>query len=141
MQLTEAGDRAISLVALDLLVVTVVFAAIEGTFQSEVTAWAVEEWARTGHVPEFYEPLRQWVNGPIQMVYMTFGLSSMAGYGWAILRTGVLARWVGWATIGWSFAWLVVILATQDSLPAVLFVLFLLIGVATLAYPSRKRSV
>ena len=102
VHLTESGDRAISLVALNLLLVTVVFSAIEGTFQSEVTAWAGEEWARTGTTPEFYEPLRQWMNGPVQLVYMTFGLSSMAGYGWAILRTMVLPRWVGWATIGWS---------------------------------------
>ena len=140
VHLTETGDRGISVVALNLLVFTVVFSAIEGSFHSEVTAWAGEEWARTGAAPEFYEPLRQWMNGPIQLAYMTFGFSSLAGYGWAMLRTMVLPRWVGWATIGWSLAWLAVILATQDSLPAVLFVPQLLIGVALLLYPSLRVS-
>ncbi len=31
--------------------------------------------ARTGTVPEFYEPLRQWVNGSIQVLYMTIGFA------------------------------------------------------------------
>ena len=140
VHLTETGDRGISIIALNLLVVTLVFAAIEGTFHSEVTAWAGEERARTGATPEFYEPLRRWINGPIQLAYMTFGFSSMAGYGWAILRTMVLPRWVGWATIGWSLAWLIVTVATQDSLPAVLFAPQLLIGVALLVYPSLRAS-
>ena len=47
-----------------------------------------------------FEPLRLWVNGSIQRVYVAFGLSSMAACGWAILRTGVLPRWVGWVTFG-----------------------------------------
>ena len=141
VHMIEAGDWAISILALNLLVVTVVFLTIEGTFHGEVTAWAGQEWARTGTVPEFYEPLRQWVNGSIQLIYMTFGFSSMAGYGWAILRTMVLPRWVGWTTIGWSLAWLMLILVTQDSLPAVFFIPPLLIGVALLAYPSRRLRV
>lgn len=140
VHLAETGDRGISIVALNLLVFTFVFAAVEGTFHSEVTAWAGEEWARTGATPEFYEPLRRWMNGPIQLAYMTFGFASMAGYGWAMLRTMVIPRWVGWATIGWSLAWLTVILVTQDSLPAVLFVPQLLIGVALLVYPSLRAS-
>ena len=139
IRLTEAGDRIIPILALNLLVVTVVFLAFEGTFQSRVTAWAGQEWARTGTVPEFFEPLRQWVNGSIQLVYMTFGFSSMIAYGWALLRTKVLPDWVGWTMLAWSLAWLIWILVTQDSLPAVFFILPLLIGVALMAHPSRPR--
>ena len=132
VRLSEEGDHTISILALNLFVVFLVVSVLEGTFHSEVTAWAGQEWARTGTVPEFFEPLRQWVNGPIQLVYMSFGFTSMAAYGWAILRTGVLQRWLGWVTVGWSLAWLIVILVTQDTLPAVVFVPMLLIGVALL---------
>ena len=140
VRLGEEGDRMISILALNLFVVFLVVSVLEGTFHSEVTAWAGQEWARTGTVPEFFEPLRQWVNGPIQLVYMTFGFISMAAYGWAILRTGVLPRWLGWVTVGWSLAWLIVILVTQDTLPAVAFVPPLLIGVALLVYPLPRAS-
>ena len=132
--LATAGDRVISLVALNLLVVYFVLSVIEGTFHSEVTAWASREWTRTGSVPEFYEPLRQWVNGSIQVLYMTVGFASMIAYGWALLRTRILPSWVGWTTVAYSTVWLIVVLVTQDSVPAVFLVPPLLIGVTPLVY-------
>ncbi len=72
VRLGEEGDRIISVLALNLFVVFLVVSVLEGTFHSEVTAWAGREWARTGTVPEFFEPLRQWVNGPIQLVQDRF---------------------------------------------------------------------
>ncbi len=125
--LREMGDKSISFLALNLFVVAFVFLAIEGTFHSSLTVWAGLQWERTGTVPEFYEPLRDWGNRAVQAIYMPFGLLSMAGYGWAILRTGLLSRGVAWATIAWSLLVLVLVLP-----PAVLFVPAVLLGIALL---------
>ncbi len=99
----------------------------EGTFHSSLTVWAGQQWERTGIVPEFYEPLRDWANRAVQAIYMPFGLLSMAGYGWAILRTGLLPRWIAWVAIAWSLVVLVMVLP-----PAVLFVPALFLGIALL---------
>ena len=136
--LSQAGDRALSFLAFNLFIVFVILAAIENTFHSEVTAWAGEEWARTGAVPEFFEPLREWVNGPVQLRYVTFVNVSMAFYGWAFLRTRVLPQWIGWSTLIWSLGWLILALVIQLTLPATYILLPLLLGVALLAFPSRE---
>ena len=69
-------------------------------------------------MPEIFEPLREWVNGPVQLHYVIFANASMAFYGWAFLRTKVLPRWIGWVTLAWSLALLILALVTQDTLPA-----------------------
>ena len=54
-----------------------------------------------------------------------------AGVGWGILRTGLLARWVGYMAIGWSLFWLLASLgggtppATPLIMPAVIGVTLL----------------
>jgi len=94
--LRDGGDRAISAVAFGLLFAGLVLATVEGSFQASVTVWAGEQHARSGAVPEFFEPLRQWLNIWLQRVYVPMTLVGVAGYGWAILETGLLPRWVGW---------------------------------------------
>ncbi len=134
--LNESGDKAVPFLAFNLFIVFLILSAIEDTFHSELTAWAGEEWARRGTIPEFFEPLREWVNGTIQLRYVTFANVSMVFYGWAFLRTKVLPRWIGWGTLGWSLGWL--ILTPSITLPATLVILPLVIGVALLLYPSRE---
>jgi hypothetical protein len=97
--LHQAGDRGLALVALVLLVFSTVFAAIEGSFQASVTVWAAEEAVRTGSAPEFYEPLRHWANGSVQIVYMSFLLTALLLFSWSAVRTGLLASWIGWAAL------------------------------------------
>ena len=140
LHLNGAGDRALSFLAFNLYIVFLMLAAIENTFHSEVTAWAGEEWARTGTVPDFFEPLREWVNGAVQLQYVTFVNASMAVYGWAFLRTKILPRWIGWTTLIWSSAWLIVAVVTQDTLPATFLVLPLLFGVALLVHREGPRQ-
>ena len=139
VHLSEAGDRTLSFLAFNLFIVFLVLAAIEDTFHSEVTAWAGEEWARTGAVPEFFDPLREWVNGPVQLRYVTFVNASMAFYGWAFLRTKVLPRWIGLGTLTWSLGWLVVALVIQLTLPATYILLPLLLGVALIVHRDGPR--
>ena len=120
--LREAGDRAIASPAFSLLIFSWAVATVEGSFQSSVTVWAAQEYARTGAVPELFEPLRRWVNDPIQRTYMIAYLVSMAGYGWAILRTQFLTPWVGWFSIGWSLTWTLLYLGPVGApVVAVLF--------------------
>ncbi len=136
VHLNEAGDRALSFLAFNLFIAFVILAAIEDTFHSEVTAWAGEEWARTGAVPALFEPLREWVNSAIQVRYVTFVNASMAFYGWAFLRTDIVPRWIGWGALFWSLGWLIV--TPVITLPATLIILPLIIGVALLVYPPRE---
>ena len=85
-------------------------------------------------------PLREWVNGAVQLQYVTFVNASMAVYGWAFLRTKILPRWIGWTTLIWSSAWLIVAVVTQDTLPATFLVLPLLFGVALLVHREGPRQ-
>ena len=140
VHLSEAGDRALSFLAFNLFTVFFILAAIEATFHSEVTAWAGEEWARTGTVPEFFDPLREWVNGPVQLQYVTFVNASMAFYGWASLRTRVLPQWIGWSTLIWSMGWLILALVIQLTLPATYILLPLLLGVALIVHREGPRQ-
>ncbi len=100
--LYEAGDRGLGLAGLALAVFSAALAAVEGTFHANVTVWAAEQVARTGAAPEFFEPLRRWTNGDIQLAYMSAFLSAMLLFSWSALRTGVLSSWIGWGALGWS---------------------------------------
>ena len=46
-----------------------------------------------------------WVDTFFRLAYCVH-LVAVAGFGWAILRAGLLPLWVGWAAIGWSILWL-----------------------------------
>lgn len=95
-----------------------------------VETWAAQEAARTGSVPEVYEPLELWVGDSFGVAYRLH-LVAVAGFGWSILRAGLLTPWVGWVTIGWSFLWLVGSLAGVGA-PGVLFIMPAVIGGALL---------
>jgi len=129
--LWDAGDRAISVIAFTLWFSGLILAMIEGTFQASVTVWAGKI-ARTGTVPELYEPLRLWMNMWVQRFYVPMGLVAGAAYGWAILETRLLPRWVGWGSIGSSVAWLAVFRLDGEAIPAMIFIVPLVIGVVLL---------
>jgi len=78
---------------------------------------------------QLYEPLRLWMNMWVQRFYVPMGLVAAAAYGWAILDTRLLPRWVGWGSIGWSVAWLLVYRLDGEAIPAVIFAVPLVIGI------------
>ena len=82
--LHQAGDRGLAPVAMVLLVFGAALAAVESSFHASVTVWAVPYWRSE---PAFYEPLRRWVNGSLQITYMSFLLTSMLLFSWSALRT------------------------------------------------------
>jgi hypothetical protein len=74
------------------------------------------------------------VYGSIVM-YVLLAFLAQAAFGVSLLRTGLLPGWVGWATIVWNLAWLVVlpIVSPRDIYyPVLHHVAPLLIGIALL---------
>lgn len=95
MLLHQAGDHGLALIALVLLVCSVAVAAISGSFHASVTVWA----APYRSAPEFYEPLRRWMNNEVQIAYVSFLLTSIALFSWSTLRTKLLPIWIGWTAL------------------------------------------
>jgi hypothetical protein len=129
--LHQAGDRGLAIVALGLIVFSMALAAVEGTFHASVTVWAAGEAARTGAAPEFYEPLRRWANGDVQLVYMSAFLSAMPLFSVSALRTGLLSPWLGWAALAWSLLSVPLYFLVFGA-PAIIVVSPLLFGVGLL---------
>ena len=123
--LVRAGDEQIAILAFTLVLVATLLAVLYTTFRMSVELWAAQEAARIGSVPAIFEPLRAWPHSFFAVAERAYFLAT-AGFGWAILRTGLLARWVGWAAIGWSLLWLLAGLgggvppATPLIMPAVI---------------------
>lgn len=97
--LLKAGDHGAAAVALTLLVCSVMLSAIEVSFHAGVTVWAA---ARAGAAPEFYEPLRRWLNYDVQLMHISFLLTALLLFSWSALRARVLPTWLGWAAVAWS---------------------------------------
>jgi hypothetical protein len=75
-----------------------------------------------------------WVYAPI-VVFVILAFLGEAVFGMALLRTGLLPAWVGWATIVWSLAWLIILpIARPRDLyyPWLHYVAPLLIGISLL---------
>lgn len=120
----KAGDRGIAVVALTFLVVSTTLSAAAISFQSGVTVWA----ARQAAVPEFYEPLRRWINYDVQRVYISFQLTALLLFSWSALHTKAISPWIGWTALGWclfAFAYYFRVLA----IPAVVLPVTLLLGI------------
>ncbi len=78
---------------------------------------------------------RDW-NYPQIVFYVVLAFLAQAAFGAALLRTGLVVGWVGWATIIWNLGWLVVlpIISRRDIYyPVLHHVAPLLIGIALLA--------
>ena len=125
--LHQAGDRGFALVAMAFLVLGAALIAISTSFQSSVTVWA----APHRSAPEFYEPLRRWMNNEVQITYVSFFLTSMLLFSWSALRTGLLPVWIGWAALAlsllsfWHYFFVL-------GAPAVIFVTPLVFGIGLL---------
>ena len=128
MLLHQAGDRGLALVAMVLLVFGAALGAIESSFHASVTVWAA---AYTRPTPEFYEPLRRWVNGSLQITYVSFLLTTMLLFSWSALRTRLLPAWISWVALALSLLsfWHYFLVL---GAPAIVFVPPLLFGIGLL---------
>lgn len=106
-------------------------------FRASVTLAAAQEMVEAGAapaantVPTYYAPLAQWVSA-LFIGYVLLGILSLVLYGGSLLQTALLPAWAGWATILWSFAMLVMLIATGDTLPVFHYFPPLLLGILLL---------
>lgn len=100
--LSDVGETSLSIISFGFVIVALTLSFIEGSFQASLTVWAGEQWDRRVNVSPLYEALRAWVNGSLRPVYMLAYFASMVGFSWGILRSGLLAPWVGWASLGYT---------------------------------------
>lgn len=133
--LTEAGERTLALVSFGLWVFASAAAAIRTVFDGTITVWAGERWAETATVPDVYEPLNAFAQNTFLWFAEIPWLVAAAGFGWAVIRSGVLPSWVGYLAIGWSALWLLFPLVFRSDLPAALVLFPILFGIAMLAVP------
>jgi hypothetical protein len=129
-QLRVAGDGGLALAALALVVLALALSALGGSFHANLTVWAVQM-ARSGAVPDFYEPLRRWLNGDVQIIYVSAFLAAMLLYSLSTLSTRLASPWLGWAALAttllsvWHYFFVL-------GAPAVIFITPLLFGVGLL---------
>ncbi len=130
--LFEAGERTLALVSFGLWVLASAAAVIRAVSDATITVWAGERWAETGTVPEIYEPLHAFASNS----FFWFGeipyFLAAAGFGWAVIRSGVLPESIGYVAVGWSAFWLSYPLVFRSDLPAVLALFPILFGVGML---------
>jgi hypothetical protein len=132
--LLRAGDESLAIVSFLGILLAAILGIIHGTFHMSFELWAAQEAARTGNLPDFYEPLEAWISSAFRIAYLGH-LIAVAGFGWGILRTGLSTPWVGRAAIGWSFLWVVGYLVGAGA-PGILFLMPAVIG-AGLFYTSE----
>jgi uncharacterized protein DUF4386 len=129
--LRDAGDSIISTLAAVLFLIAIVLAVVSWVFHVSPTVLAAEEVARTSSVPAYYEILQVSADSSLG-VYQLLGLLATAGFGWALLRTGMLPSWVGWVTLGWGALWAAVFVKTSNGFPLLPMVMQVVIGISLL---------
>jgi len=136
--LLSAGEEQLGILSFIAIFVAALLGVLHGTFHMSVETWAAEEAARTGSIPEIYEPLDLWIGGSFRIAYW-LQLVGVAGFGWGILRTRLLASWVGFAAIGWSILWIAGYLVSVGA-PGILFIMPAVIGTVLLLKPGEKSG-
>jgi hypothetical protein len=69
------------------------------------------------------------------VIYVVIAFLAQAAIGGAVIQSGLLAAWIGWATILWNIAWLIVlsIFSRRDMyFPVLHYFMPLVIGIALL---------
>jgi hypothetical protein len=136
----DALDRTFSYLALISLLFGDVLMAIYLAIPLGAAPLAAQETVRTGVAPDFYVQLTLWTQ-PLFVIYTILAFSALAAYGGAILSTRVLPHWVGWLSLIYSLAGLVLAGFTAGNVPPFLHHLMpILIGVLLLLRPSRVPS-
>lgn len=128
--LARAGGEQLAILVFTLVLVATILAVLYTSFRMSVELWVAQEAARGASIPEFYGPMREWVSSAFRVASRAHFVA-MAGIGRGILRTKLLASWVGWAAIGWSLLLLLAGLGGGVP-PATPLILPAVIGVALL---------
>jgi hypothetical protein len=82
----------------------------------------------------FFVSRGEWIYAPT-VVFVVLAFLAQAAFGAALLLTGLLPAWVGWATILWNLGWLVVLPVARPKdmyYPWLHYVAPLLVGIGLL---------
>ena len=135
-----AGDVTFSYLALIAFLFGDILLVIFIAFPLGIAPLAAQETARRGAVPDYYVQLTLWTQ-PLFVIYTNLAFSALAAYGGAILSTHVLPHWVGWLSIVYGLAGLVLAAFSAGNVPPFLNHLMpIVIGVLLLLRRSRIPS-
>lgn len=98
LALREAGDRFLSVLGLLAFTFGAVFWTIHLAFRLTVMLGAAEELSRTAVPPPWFQPWTDWA-GLLFGIYSVLAYLALVAYGGALLKTGLLAGWVGWTCV------------------------------------------
>jgi hypothetical protein len=129
--LWDSGERAFSYLALLASWFGVVLVVIYLAFRLGVDPLAAQETARTGAVPDYYEPLKLWGTTLFQ-VYTVCACSALALYGGALLVSRMLPRWLSWTAIIYGLLVLLLFAYAHDIPPFLHYLLPIVIGILLL---------
>lgn len=96
--LREAGDRFAAVAGLFTYSLGAVFWILHLAFRLTVMREVAEEYGRSASTPLWYPPWNEWA-GLLFGIYSVLAYLGIVAYGVALLRTGLLARWVGWTCV------------------------------------------
>jgi hypothetical protein len=140
MLFRDAGDTTFSYLALIAFQFGDILLVIFIAFPLGIAPLAAQETARTGIVPEYYVQLTLWTQ-PLFVLYTILAFSALAAYGGAILSTHLLPHWVGWLSIVYGLAGLILAGFTGGNVPPFLNHLIpIVIGVLLLLRRSQVSS-
>jgi hypothetical protein len=136
----DAGDTTFSYLALIAFLFGDILLVIFIAFPLGIASLAAQETVRAGVIPDYYVQLTLWTQ-PLFVIYTVLAFSALAAYGGAILSTPVLPHWVGWLSIVYGLAGLILAGFTDGNVPPFLHHLIpIVIGVLLLLRRSRVPS-
>ena len=136
--LLEGKERVFSRLGLLGVLVAAGLWLVFSAFRGVVTVRVAQEMTAAGAgapgaAPAFYAPLAQWMFA-LFFIYAALGFLALAAYGVSLLQAGLLPAWVGWTTLLFSVAMLIVLFIQGDNLPAFHYLPGLVIGVLLLIH-------
>lgn len=129
------GDATLARLGLTIFTIAAVMWVVFSAYRATVPIQVADMMASGGSIPAYHQALAQWA-GALFTTYATLAFLSLAAYGGAIIQTGLLAGWVGWATVIFSLGLLLLMLVMGDTLPYFHYLPPLLIGILLLIRDS-----
>ncbi len=126
--LWNEGARTLPVLATIGFAIYASFFTLETSFHMSVTVWAIRQLEAGAAVPDLYLQLKNWLNFWLEAFVNPLALLSFVALGVAIVRTGVLWSWSGWAMVGWGLVWLVF------PVPLLIAPIPVLLGIALLVH-------
>ncbi len=98
LALREKGDRFLSIFGWFTYQFGAIFWILHLAFRLTVVRQAAEQFSSTAIAPAWFQAWGDW-SGLLFGIYSVLAYLSIALYGVAVLRTGLLPRWIGWTCI------------------------------------------